>query len=117
MTRSVAIVLSDDTSAETTATALRLADRLLTRGSRVAVYAREGAAGIAAGDGEVAAAVEALLRRGVHGATLDWVVDREAARRLGSLDRLTPGVVPGDWSDLWSFVRDADVVLSPGGRA
>jgi len=58
--------------------------------------------------------VAALLRRGVHGGNLDWVVDEAATRRLGVDDRCVPGVVPGSPSDLWAFVRAADLVLSPG---
>ncbi len=113
--RTVAVVLSDGAAGETTATALRLADRVAARGHRVTVYAREAAAGLAAGDSEVATAVAALVRRGVHGGTLDWVTDAAAAERLGVAGRQAPGVVPGDCADLWAFLRNADVVLAPGG--
>lgn len=118
MSRRVAFLLASGDDAERTTTALQLADALLTRGNRVTVYATGHAATLASGDGEVATAVMGLLRRGVHGATLDWVVD-DAAARLAGVDDLhgwghAPGVVPGGPADLWTFVRDADVVLAPG---
>ena len=112
--RTVAVHLTEGSWSEPTATALRLADRLLSRGHRVTIFAGDEAAALAAGHGDVSAAVTALLHRGTHGGTLHWVVDREAAQRLGVADALAPGVVPGDLTDLWGFVRDADVVLSPG---
>lgn len=110
----VAVLLTTDSCDESTATALRLAERLLARGTRVTVFAHEEAATLSAAGGDAAEAVGALLRSGVHGATLDWVVDRSAARRLGCTAQQLGGVVQGDHSDLWSFVRAADVVLSPG---
>lgn len=113
--RTVALHLTDGALSETTATALRLADRLLARGHRVTVFASDAAAGLAAGRGEVPAAIASLLHRGVHGGTLHWVVDRQSTQRLGVDDHLAPGVVLGDQADLWAFVRNADVVLSPGG--
>ena len=112
--RTIAVHLTDGAWSEPTATALRLADRLLARGHRVTVFAGDDAAGLAAGDGPVSDAVTSLLRRGAHGGTLHWVVDAAASRRLGVAESLVPGVVPGDLADLWAFVRDADVVLSPG---
>lgn len=115
--RTIALHLTDGDWSEPTATALRLADRLLARGHRVTVFADDAAAGLAAGAGEVPEAIAALLHRGAHGGTLHWVVDRNAAARLGVKDSLVPGVIPGDLADLWAFVRDADVVLSPGGGA
>jgi len=113
--RTMALVLSGGVTSERTATALKLAERLLDRGQRVTVFAHDDTTVLSAGSGEVAEAVTALLRRGVHGGTLDWVVDRNAAQRLGVADRQVPGVVVGDHADLWSFVRSADVVLSAGG--
>lgn len=113
--KTVALHLTDGALSETTATALRLADRLLARGHRVTVFASDAAAGLAAGRGEVPEAIGALLHRGVHGGTLHWVVDRSSAHRLGVEEHLAAGVVPGDHADLWAFVRNADVVLSPGG--
>ncbi|MDQ3537844.1 MAG: hypothetical protein M3415_03455 [Actinomycetota bacterium] len=112
--RTIALVLTEDGAAESTATALQLVECLMLRGHRVTVYAAEAAAGLTTGDTEITSAVAGLLRRGVHGGNLDWVVDEEAARRLGVEDRYVPGVVPGSPSDLWAFVRAADVVLSPG---
>lgn len=115
MTRRVALVLTGDPAAESTVTALRLAERLLARGHRVTVFAHDTATTLSAGDDPAAEAVAALLRRGVRGATLDWVVDGVAARRLGVDRSQVAGVIPGDHADLWAFVREADVVLSAGG--
>ncbi|MDQ3529572.1 MAG: hypothetical protein M3425_06425 [Actinomycetota bacterium] len=112
--RTIAVLLTMDGAAESTATALQLVECLMLRGHRVTVYAAEAAAGLTAGDSEVTGTVAALLRRGVHGGNLDWVVDEAATRRLGVDDRCVPGVVPGSPSDLWAFVRAADLVLSPG---
>lgn len=111
MTRSVALVLSSATSPAAATTALQLADRLLARGHRVMVFAHGTAAELALADSPIADAVRALLRRGVHGGTLDWVAE---ARGVDGRP-LADGVVSGDDADLWSFVRDADVVLAPGG--
>lgn len=112
--RSIAVHLTDGRWSEPTTTALRLADRLLARGHRVTVFAQEAAVSLAAGDDEAAQAVAALLHRGAHGGTLHWVVDADAAARHGVERALVPGAIPGDLADLWAFVRDADVVLSPG---
>lgn len=117
MSRRVALVLTGSAGAEQTGTALRLAERLLARGHRVSVFAHERDTVLSAGDGDVARGVAALLRRGVHGGTLDWVVEEQAARRHAVADAQVAGVVPGDHSDLWAFVRQADVVLSVGGGA
>jgi hypothetical protein len=113
VSRTAAVVLTGVTG-ERTVTALQLAERLLARGHRVTVYAHDTAASAAAVGGELTEAVAALLRRGVHGATLDWVTDGAGARRVGA-EAQAPGVVTGDHADLWAFVRDADIVLSPGG--
>lgn len=113
--RRIALVLTDGPADERTLTALRLAERLLVRGTRVSVFAHGGAVTLTSGDTEVARAVAALLRRGVHGATLDWVVDGAAATALGVEGRQAAGVVPGDHADLWAFVRESDLVLSVGG--
>jgi sulfur relay (sulfurtransferase) complex TusBCD TusD component (DsrE family) len=115
--RQTALVLTGGPVSEQTVTALRLAERLLARGSRVTVFAHADAAAVAAGDGPLAEAVAALLRRGVHGATLDWVVDERAAEERGIAGCQAPGVVLGDHADLWAFVRDADLVLGAGGGA
>jgi hypothetical protein len=114
--RRVALVLTGGPATEQTVTALQLAERLLARGVRVTVFAHAESATVAAGGGPLAEAVAALLRRGVHGATLDWVVDGDAALEGGIAGCLAPGVVRGDNADLWAFVREADVVLSAGGR-
>ena len=113
--RRVALVLTSGLADERSLTALRLAERLLTRGARVTVFAHGAASSLATGDTEIARGLEALLRRGVHGATLDWVVDGAAADALGVGDCQPSGVVRGDHADLWTFVRDADLVLSVGG--
>lgn len=113
--RTVAFHLTDGSWSEPTATALRLADRLLARGHRVTVFAGDAAAGLAAGTGDLPDAIAALLHRGAHGGTLHWVVDRDSAERAGVTESLVPGVIAGGPGDLWAFVRDADVVLSPGG--
>ena len=112
--RTIAVVLTEDGAAESTATALQLVECLMLRGHRVTVYAAEAAVGLTAGDSETTGAVAALLRAGVHGGNLDWVVDEAATRRLGVDGRCVPGVIPGSPSDLWGFVRVADLVLSPG---
>jgi len=114
VSRTVALLLNSARDRERTTTALRLAERLLGRGHRVTVFAHDDAVVLSAGDGDLARAIGALLRRGVHGGTLDWVVEDDAARALGVADTQVPGVVPGDHADLWGFVRDADVVLSVG---
>ena len=115
MTRkTIAVHLTDDTPTESTATAVQLAERLLVRGHRVTVFAGQGAGALAAGEGAVHDAIASLLRRGAHGGTLHWVTDAAAAAERGVSASLVPGVLPGDLADLWAFVRDADVVLSPG---
>jgi hypothetical protein len=113
--RRAALLLTGGPDSEEVATALALAERLLARGVRVTVFAHGEAARLSAAGGPVADAVGALLRRGVHGATLDWVVDVPAAKRLGVPGCQAAGVVPGDHADLWAFVREADLVLSAGG--
>lgn len=113
--RRVALLLTGGPISEESLTALALAERLLARGSRVTVFAHAEAAAVSAGEGPLALAVAALLRRGVHGATLDWVVDGTAATQAGLAGCQAPGVVRGDHADLWAFVREADIVLSAGG--
>ena len=109
--RAVAVVLSSATSSSAAATALQIADHLLTRGHRVMIFSHGSAVNLALAGSPIAAAVAALLRRGVHGGTLDWVA--EAAAVDGRM--LVDGIIAGDDADLWSFVREADVVLAPGG--
>lgn len=113
--RRAALVLTGGLPDEQAVTALRLAERLLVRGVRVSVFAHAEATALAASSGPLADAVAALLRRGVHGATLDWVVDADGAANAGVAGSLLPGVVPGDHADLWAFVREADLVLGVGG--
>lgn len=112
----IAFVLNSGAAREATATALSLMDRLVARGHRVSVFAHDDAVTLSAGAGEAAQAVTALLRRGVHGAGVDWVVERPAAEALGVVAAQVPGVVQGDHADLWAIVRTADRVLTPGGR-
>jgi hypothetical protein len=113
-TRTVALILNEGAHTERATTALRLVERILARGHRVTVFAHDSAASLSAGTGELPAAVAALLRRGVHGGTLDWVVEADAAEAMGIAGCQAPGVVPGDHADLWAFVREADIVLSLG---
>jgi hypothetical protein len=114
MAKKVALILNHGAQNERVATALRLAERVLARGHRVTVFAHDEAATLSAGSGDLALTIGALLRRGVHGGTLDWVVEADAARALGVVDDQAPGIVPGDHADLWAFVRDADIVLTVG---
>jgi len=111
VSRAVTVVLSSATSSSAAATALQLADRLLSAGHRVMVFAHGTAVDLALDSAPTAEAMRALLRRGVHGATLDWVVEADAAGGR----RMVDGVIAGDDADLWRFVREADVVLAPGG--
>lgn len=112
--RAVALILNAPAATERTLTALHLAERLLARGHRVMVFAHDHAAAVSAGDGPVPKAVAALLRRGLHGGTLDWVVEADAAEALGVTDSQAQGVIAGEHSDLWRFLSTADVVLSVG---
>jgi hypothetical protein len=110
----VAVVLTRS-GGEQTVTALQLAERILARGHRVTVFAHDGAARLTTGDSDVAPAIAALVRTGVHGATLDWVAGT-AGDGTALATPHAPGVVPGDHADLWAFVREADVVLTAGGH-
>ena len=109
--RTVAVVLSSATSTAAAVTALQLADQLLTRGHRVMIFSHGAAVDLALNGSPIAGAVAALLRRGVHGGTLDWVAEAAAVDGRSLVD----GIIAGDDADLWSFVREADVVLAPGG--
>lgn len=93
-----------------TIAALRLADRAVQKGHRVAVYAYGDGVRISAHGSATAEHVAALLRRGVHGGLVSWVVDRSALDRCPSMTHV-PGVIDGDGGDQWRFVRDADVAL------
>lgn len=111
VTRNIALVLSSATSAAAAASALQLADRLQRGGHRIMIFAHGTAVDLALDDSPIADAVAELLRRGVHGAPLDWVVEAGAVGGRPTVD----GVIAGDDADLWRFVREADVVLAPGG--
>ena len=113
----ITLVLHRGGRSESTATALSLAEGLLARGHRVSVFAHADAVTLSAGASGTVRLVADLLRRGVHGAGLDWVVERATAEALGVADRQAPGVVLGDHADLWALVRAADVVLSPDGAS
>jgi hypothetical protein len=90
-----------------TVAALRLADAAVERGHRVAVYAYGEGARVGAEDAATAQHVAGWLRRGVHGGRASWVVDGTDPRAGDQV----AGVVSGDGSDLWRFVREGDVVL------
>lgn len=94
-----------------TVAALRLAARAVERGDHVTVYAYGEGVRVAADDTPTGQLADALLRAGLHGGQVRWVVDRDAARATCSTTRQVPGVFEGDGGDLWRFVRDADVVL------
>lgn len=105
--RTLALALATGPQDGATVAALRLAEQAVARGHRVAVYAYGPGARVATADSPVAGHVASLVRQGVHGGLVTWVVDRAAAG-----DRpLVAGVVDGDGGDLWRFVRDADVAL------
>lgn len=117
MVRRVVFVFNRGGTSESTATALGLAERLLARGHRVSVFAHDDAVTLSAGQGDSARIIASLLRRGIHGAAFDWVVEGPAADALGVADRQVPGVIAGDHADLWTFIRYADVVFTPDGGA
>ena len=109
--RTVAVVLSSATSSAAASTALQVSDRLQRNGHRVMIFAHGTAANLALAGSPIAGAVASMLRRGVHGGTLDWVAETSAVDGRPLVD----GIIAGDDADLWSFVREADVVLAPGG--
>lgn len=115
MVTRIGLLLNSGGASESTATALALVERLLARGHRVSVFAHDEAVTLSAGRAESARIIEALLRRGVHGAALDWVIERPAAQAMGVCEHQVAGVVAGDHADLWAIVRSSDVVLTPGG--
>lgn len=108
--RTLALVLGTGPGDGATVAALRLAEHAIARGHRVAVYAYGDGVRTAADGSTAAPHVGALLRAGVHGGLLSWVVDRDDLRD-SAVDRQVLGVMDGDGGDLWRFVRDADVVL------
>lgn len=114
MSPRVGVVLHRPLGSETVATVLGLADRLLTRGARVSVFAHDDAVTLSSGATESAQAIAALLRRGLAGAGCDWVIEEAASDALGITPSQAPGVLRGDHADLWSLVRSCDMVLTPG---
>lgn len=114
MIRSVGLVMNDGRATEQTVTALVLVERLLDRGVHVRVFAHDEASVLSAGDHPVAAAIAGLIRRGVRGGTLQWVVEGDATAALGVAGDQVRGTIDGDHGDLWGIVRDADLLLSVG---
>lgn len=108
--RTVTLVLGTGPSDGASVAALRLAEEAMTRGHRVAVYTYADGALTGAVGATSAPHVAALVKRGVHGGLLSWVVDGDSVRERAATPQVA-GVVTGDGGDLWRFVRDADVVL------
>lgn len=109
-TSTLTLVLGTGPQDGATIAALRLADRAVDRGHRVAIYAYGDGVRVAAEGAATCEHVAALLRRGVHGGLVSWVVDRTGVASCHAT-RQVPGVVEGDGGDLWRFVRDAEVAL------
>ena len=114
VTRRIAMVLTAGVGSETTPTALRLLERLQHHGHRLVVFAHGDAGALTVVGGPFADLIATLIGRGVHGGAMHWVVDAAAQRRFGGPAVQIPGVVPGGPADLWTCVREADVVLAPG---
>lgn len=108
--KSLHLSLSTGPSDGATIAALRLADRAVARGSRVSVYAFGEGVRVGAEGSPTAAHVRSLLREGVHGGLVSWVVDRQALSTCAARSQV-PGVVEGDGGDLWRFVRESDVAV------
>lgn len=108
--RTLAVVLGTGPQDGPTVAALRLAEQALGRGHRVAVYAYGDGVRVGAQGSPLSTTVAGLLRRGVHGGLVSWVVDGAGARRSGAEPQVA-GAIEGDGGDLWRFVRDADAVL------
>lgn len=108
--RTLTLALGTGPSDGATVAALQLVEHAVARGHRVAVYAYGDGVRTGAEGSTAAAHVEALLRQGVHGGLLSWVVDRDDLR-AGAAAHQVPGVIDGDGGDLWRFVREGDVVL------
>ncbi len=104
------LALSTGPSDGATIAALRLADRAVARGDRVSVYAYGEGVRVGAEGSPTAEHVRALVRAGVHGGRVSWVVDRQALSTCAARNQVS-GVVEGDGGDLWRFVREADVAL------
>jgi ATP:corrinoid adenosyltransferase len=107
---SLGLVLGTGPGDGATVAALRLAEQAVARGHRVAVYAYGDGVRASAEGSSSAPHVAALLREGVHGGLVSWVVDREDFGDCAA-ERQTAGVVDGDGGDLWRFARDTEVTL------
>lgn len=114
MIRSAALILNQAGATEQTITALALVERLVERGVTVRIFAHDEAAVLSAGTHPVAKAISGLIRQGIHGGPLTWVNEADASAALGVAADQAPGVLEGDHADLWSIIRDADLVLSVG---
>jgi hypothetical protein len=112
--RSAALILNQAGADEQTTTALALVERLVERGVIVRVFAHDEASVLSAGSHPVARAIEGLVRLGIQGGPLTWIVEADAADALGVGHDQVTGVLQGDHADLWAVVRDADLVLSVG---
>jgi hypothetical protein len=112
--RSCALILNQAGATEQTATALALLERMVERGVAVRVFAHDEASLLSAGRHPIARAVEGLIRMGIHGGPVTWVVEADASEALGVGGGQVPGVLEGDHADLWAVVREADLVLSVG---
>lgn len=93
-----------------TIAALRLADRAVEKGHRVTVYAYGDGIRVGAVGSATSPHVEALIRAGLHGGLVSWVVDRTGVTNCTAAQQV-PGVIEGDGGDLWRFVLDADTAL------
>lgn len=112
--RTLALVLGTAPQDGATVAALKLAEQAVARGHRVAVYAYGDGVRVAAEGSVTGEHAAALLRRGVHGGLVSWVVDRAGSERCPVAQQVS-GVVAGDGGDLWRFVEDADVALGVTG--
>ena len=108
--RTLTLAVGTDPQDGATIAALRMAEQAISRGHRVAVYAYGDGVRVGATGAATAEHVTELLRLGVHGGLMSWVVDRRGLDACAA-QRQVPGVIVGDGGDLWRFVRDADVSL------
>lgn len=108
--RTLALVLGTGPQDGATVAALRLAEHAVARGHRVAVYAYGDGIRTGAEGSTTAPYVEGLVRQGVHGGLVTWVVDHAGLEQCAA-QRQVDGAVRGDGGDLWRFVVDADVAL------
>ena len=114
MTKSVALILNQAGATEQTTTALALVERLVDRGVTVRVFAHDEAAVLSAGTHPVARAIGGLIRKGIEGGPVIWMVEHDSGEALGVAGNHAPGVIEGDHADLWQITREADLVLSVG---